>query len=558
MRRRMPSIGYRKSKRVNLLPYLVLFSLLLLVGWLGWRLFSVLFGGQSVEALSATATLEQGKSEFQLPEQETWTAVQPDQPFYAKDKLQTRPNSRLRLEIEGATMYVNENSQLEITKLLKNKDGLNEMQVFLEQGEIWAKVSDEMKNGKEGLFKITTPMGQYSGSGSIFDVATGSEGDIIRVLAGQATASVITDEEKNETRNISVGVGQKAELLNAEREKIAEGQNVLSGIESSFEESEWHLAALAPFDPQKVTEIRKIIEAKAPKVVSTPKEASTTPEKTKTTEDKKNFTPPSFVSPAKGETVAQNEDEAVVVVGKAAPGTVKVHAKSSLQSLYYTLQKFEEGDTEWRFLVSQEFGSLKFGENIIQVFAEDKDGNTSPVATHTFSYEGAKEDVKILAPDAAPAVNTPQTNTGTSASGIKPPVITNPPRSPFQTAAPVITIRGTVSPGTNAVEINGYRLKAFKLRDTEFQYTANAEYGNMVEGTNEFTVTAFGPGNETATSKVVVIYTPLNLEPETPAVPPQAPQAETPAENQPPAEPQAQTSTETGADIPYNPNLGTE
>ncbi len=92
---------------------------------------------------------------------------------------------------------------------------------------------------------------------------------------------------------------------------------------------------------------------------------------------------------------------------------------------------------------------------------------------------------------------------------LKPTVLSHD--EPYQTSAPVVTISGLVDPKTNAVEINGFRLKKFTPGQTEFQYIANANYGNLKTGENTFKITAFGPDGKTAETEIKIHYSPILL-----------------------------------------------
>ncbi len=80
-----------------------------------------------------------------------------------------------------------------------------------------------------------------------------------------------------------------------------------------------------------------------------------------------------------------------------------------------------------------------------------------------------------------------------------------------QTAASVITIVGEVDATTEAVEVNGFRLRKFEPGNTTFSYIANAAYGNMKEGENTYTIRAFGPKGVMSETSIKVHYAPVEL-----------------------------------------------
>ncbi|MBP9750532.1 MAG: FecR domain-containing protein [Candidatus Peribacteraceae bacterium] len=60
----------------------------------------------------------------------------------------------------------------------------------------------------------------------------------------------------------------------------------------------------------------------------------------------------------------------------------------------------------------------------------------------------------------------------------------------YRTQDGEITLRGGVPAGTQAVEVNGYRLQLYKPGNTTWSYLARTDLGNLVAGRNEFNVVA--------------------------------------------------------------------
>ncbi|MBI2634792.1 hypothetical protein HYW82_03950, partial [Candidatus Peregrinibacteria bacterium] len=58
----------------------------------------------------------------------------------------------------------------------------------------------------------------------------------------------------------------------------------------------------------------------------------------------------------------------------------------------YTLQKFKAGDVSWSYFANADFGLMKVGENIYQVYAVDAAGNKSePLTVKVFYTPPASE-----------------------------------------------------------------------------------------------------------------------------------------------------------------------
>ena len=95
------------------------------------------------------------------------------------------------------------------------------------------------------------------------------------------------------------------------------------------------------------------------------------------------------------------------------------------------------------------------------------------------------------------------------------PVVTTPEAIPnggsYKTTEGVLTLSGTVDPKTNAVLVNGYKLKKFAPGDTTFTYIASARYGvrsNLKEGENKYEILTLGPDGVQASTTINVTYTP--------------------------------------------------
>jgi len=80
-----------------------------------------------------------------------------------------------------------------------------------------------------------------------------------------------------------------------------------------------------------------------------------------------------------GEKFILTEDRGVIVgsVGKWA---------EKLVINDYTLQQFTPYSGEFSYILSEEFGTLGEGDNVLEIYAIDSEGNKSPVASYTITY----------------------------------------------------------------------------------------------------------------------------------------------------------------------------
>ncbi len=544
-RRRRYGTSLRKRRSINIIPHLTLLLVAALVAWLGWRLFQVVAGATSVSSITAEASVNSGVAEVKLAgtEGDTWGRVYDGNFIRTGDTVRTKSGGQVSLDIGGNTVLkLNGDAELVFTELHEEKDGQKSVMLDLKKGQMWAYVSEDLQGEGTPNFQVHLPLSKVSGAGSIIDITTSAESDVVRVLTGAVDVDI--EKVSGETRNISVGVSQKAMITKADFAAIQNGKNVLEGVESTFEESEWNLQNLQEFDPQRVEEIRRTIELRSPALVTQKRDPETVSD-----EDKSELESPQILSPKSGETVAALEDNRVVVTGKAFPGTKQIKVRTDLSSDFYTLTKYESGDAEWVYVIATEYGTLKYGQNTIRAYAVDEKGKQTEIATSAFTYEGAKDG--LLTPDAAPAVGDTD---ALDAPVLKAPVIMTPPSSPFRTANESVAIRGTVDVGTNALEINGVRLKSFTVGQKAFEYTATVRSGTLKQGENTYQIAAYGPGNEIASTKLVVVYTPLETDPVVPTDPEPIPsvtdktETNTTTTTPPPTEPATEPDSTTRTD----------
>lgn len=92
-------------------------------------------------------------------------------------------------------------------------------------------------------------------------------------------------------------------------------------------------------------------------------------------------------------------------------------------------------------------------------------------------------------------------------SALPAPTITAPARDGqiYRTQAGEITLRGGVPVGTQAVDVNGYRLQLFKPGSTTWSYLARTDLGNLVAGRNEFRVVAYNSASKASPEAVLVV-----------------------------------------------------
>ena len=487
--------SYGRSRRQNGKAPLILF--LLIISFFFWALFqfiSTLFSNIKHESASAELNILQGRVEFLLPESSDWSLAFSEQKFLTNDTIKTGPNSKASLTIMDRNLiYINQNSELKFMELEQKSSGKKKIKIQLLKGQIWIKsaADDFAQTSKAGSqFSIETDSSEIYIYDSIIDISKTENQTTVRGIKGQSQIQIT---QTPETNPLNLGVGQKIVLNNQTITEISANKDILEILDSNFIESEWHLKNLEIFYPQDATQIRRKIEIQTPKPVE-----STTAEV-----DIENSIPaPQILSPQDGAKIPANISM-LKIEGTAPAEAAQIMVND------YPLSKYLPGDKKWHYFAAQKFNTLVPGENKYTIVAISRDGKKSAPQTISIFYEGLASTESGTANSKSITLN--------NVFDFVPPVVTKPgvfqedPNITYETSASIVTLFGTVDPKTNAIEVNGFKLKKFVPGNTNFSYIANANYGNMKVGDNIFTIKAFGPDNKIAETNIKIHYKPIDL-----------------------------------------------
>ena len=499
-----------RAKRKNWLPILLFLGVVFLFLWAIYYFVSILFSGSSTESLSAELQVLQGRSSFSLYENNTWTPAYSEQKFLTGDSIRTESDSRIALKIAGGSeVFLDENSELEFLVLEQHAPTEKYIILKLKKGQMWARISDDgLKQETPSRFEIHTDRIELHVRGTIFNLSTDDNEDIIRLAKGAVDIDVIADEQSVNTK---VGVGQRLTVTSETFEKIKNGEEVLEIIDSEFTESEWHLKNLEKFYPQETLEIRRRIE-----LMAAQKEAKNESE----LKESSSLPAPEILSPKENEHFGTSTDT-LKVEGTAPEEAVQIVVNG------FTLTKFQPGDRKWSYFAARKFGTLVPGENIFSVYAISREGEKSETATVKVHYE--KDESAAggeISNTSKPSDSIKNDSNGKDVSigslgteEFKAPVIVKPAviinEGTHETSSNVVTLVGTVDPKTNTVKVNGYTLKKFNPGDPTFTYIASSMYGrnsNLKEGANRYEILAMGPDKKNASTVINVIYKPVNVD----------------------------------------------
>lgn len=496
---------YARRRRKNWAPFIVFVLVLSFFLWALFQFFSLLFANVRTEISSAQLEILQGRGEFRLPEETSdWTPAFSGQSFVEGDQLQTGKNAHFKLTFfEDHHLFLGENTELELIKLEKKSSGLFTAHWQLNGGELWAKIDNTAWSGSDNTpdIKIYTPKSLINVTGTTFNVAVNPENETLNLIKGGVQLDLL-DTNKEAASRVTVSVGQQI-TIDDQSQSLAEPASLLSIIKPEFLESDWHLKNLEFFDAEGVELTRAKIKARTAPAVT---EDAATTELDLATESDAPLNPelsaPIILLPAQNAVIPASQDS-IALEGTAPDQAFQIQVNG------YTLTKFQPGDRKWTYFAATKFGTLKPGANLYQVIAIDRQGQRSEVTNLNLTYEGSTPVATPAAPTVEETITTfaaPQVTT--------PALFAEDPNATYQTSADRVTLFGTVPAGTNAVKVNGFQLRKFKVGETKFQYTAIALgiNGNMQEGENTYTIQAIGPDNKSSQTVAKVVYTPLSLD----------------------------------------------
>ncbi len=494
-RTRRQSLYKRRGKK-NPISLILFLCIIGFIFWVIFQVFVTLFSKIQSESSSAKINILKGRAEFLLPETQDWSLAFSDQELWPNETLKTSSNGKASLEIfKNNMLFLGPNTELTVLELEENSSNKKTVKLELKKGNIWVRASgDDFKNN-DSIFEIKTSNISLNINGTIFDLEHKNNQDVVRLVKGSLSLSVF-DEKNKDSSIINMGVGQKIIINDTTKEKIKNNEDLLTAIDPEFIESDWHIKNLKIFFPLEASEIQQRIQKNEPQIAPI-----------NTLERNSEIESPKIISPKNGIKIPASEDT-VKIEGTASLDTFQIEING------FSLTKFNPGDKKWTYFAASKFGTLVSGENKFSIVAVSRDGKKSLPTVFSIFYEG-----KTSTP--TPKINTtktikPETKTITTKPDFPAPVITNPnlfdSNGIHKTASSIITIKGTVAETTSRVEINGFRLRKFKPGNTTFSYIANAAYGNMKEGLNNYHIVAHNSNGKFSETNIKVQYTPVDLK----------------------------------------------
>lgn len=391
--------GYRGDKVGYLMPFLIIISIgVVLV--LAFNLFKSFFG----EDLRKGAYIHIVEGSVQM---RTWGTDQffdlaSDALILQGDEIKTSADAKMIVEFfDGTIARVSGGSDVIFTTIADDGDVKN-FELLLVDGNLWFnKVYKDVQNTR--LVVKTGDIVVNSEEVNIFNVSNEFE-DVVRVQFGADLLIEVMDIDGNKAiADETLGVGQMA-LFNAEalsKYRQFQSPNVVLAIEDNFKATDWYIwneaedkspTQFVKFDGQSAQFLKVEPQVVVPIVATTDenvdsatdadmKPAEVVPTNTVETplevvsDTTSGLQKPTILSVAN--VTQTNADGFYVVKSRVATLTGIVSGAAQMVVNGYTLQKFKADDTTWSYFANADFGLMKAGENVYEVYAVSADGKKS-------------------------------------------------------------------------------------------------------------------------------------------------------------------------------------
>lgn len=465
----------------------------------------------------AAVQIVAGKAEMRIWGIEQWMNALDGSILNEGDAIRTAPGSRVALSLlNGSVVRLSSETEIELAGL-KSRDAHDEISVNLKKGEVWLNRTPEM--GVRTAFSVSTPNLEARSLGTAFDVEnTGKQA--VRVLNGKVQVVVqVQDLDTAEGKHmravetIDVALGQEISLGVNEINDLENNKplDLLAVLADDFRDNDWYKWNRAQDASGKVSVSVADAVAKQAEIAAEsgrPKEEEEKPP----VEIVAALSAPEILAPKENERLTRASN--VLISGKTAEGTEKIEATTYIggKPESYVLQRYKPGSSNWSYVVSSEYANLVPGPNRYSIVAIGKDGKRSDPAEITIIYDKPKEPADLSAPK----------------------VLSFNKSDVSETTEDLVIVEGKIGKGIVKVFVNEFALTRYVPDSGKWSYYANAKYGNLKEGVNEYSVYGVdADGNKTPAAKFTITKKPKPVEQpvETPAATP--PTAGSPSQPEP-------------------------
>ena len=392
--------SYRRQQS-NFRGYLTPFVMIIAVGFilvLLYSLWNVIFGEKDVHA--AYMHIVEGNVDMRTWGSEDFITLSSDALLLQGDEIVTTADSKVIVEFfDGTIMRLDGGTDVTF-EAFEGEGDVAAVSMLLVDGDVWINKLYKGADNTDFVVKLANAT-VTSKEGSVFEVESGID-QTVRVIHGKDLNIDILDQEgKKSVANEGLGVGQEIVLGDAAFERYWKFQSpeVVVAISDQFKAGEWAVWNLA--EDSNPTKFEKSVNGNlfvkvAPEVIEevmgTGEEEEAAAEEIVATEDGvetvEKVAVPTLIS-VNG-AVAPDATGAFVVKDNLAIIKGGVTGATTVMVNEYTLQKYTAGDSAWSYFANADYGLMKEGENIFNVYAVDAEGNKSEALVVKVLYQPEK------------------------------------------------------------------------------------------------------------------------------------------------------------------------
>ena len=423
--------------------YLMPFLILVCIGVIAvliFNLWKAIYGED--EDFSAYMHFVDGSAKIKPFGTDSFVSWNSDTRLAIGDEVVTSPDARIIVEFfDGTIMRLDGETNV----LFEEIDGESRnpfLKLLLVDGKIWFNKSANNAGGTD-INVATENLLIKSEGDNIFAVDNNFD-ESVRVLDGDDIEVDVLAEDGKPVETVSIAVGQEVVFTEDILDRFWQFQspNALQAISDVFRRSEWY--TWNANEDESPTKFRKsdgesVVDESL--IESDPEELNTSSsfDDSVTFEESVSFTDSKTTDPSE-------EDEEDVTTISSAPtvsavsGVTKVNADgfyvvtsttATLQGAVpegtesvmvngYTLQQFKAGDSQWKYLANSDYGLMKEGENVYDVYAVGADGKKSPVLKVKVFYKAAPKPAPTPTPTPTPGPTTSTTTPPSTSTTTEP------------------------------------------------------------------------------------------------------------------------------------------
>jgi hypothetical protein len=405
-----------------------------IIGVLIFNLWGFIFGGRSVNG--AYLHILQGSVQMKTWNTEDFFGVSSDALVLQGDEFKTSADSKIIAEFfDGTVMRIAGGSDM-VLSVIDDDENSSAISLLLVSGKVWVNKVYSQTAGNTVLEIRGDSVVAKSDKQSIFDFENEND-EALRVVAGDAIGIDVLNEAGDKVVDSEiVGVGQEIIFTPDVMQSYwgFRSPSVLSALSDAFKTGEFYLWNIGEdknptkfiksttgdgqferVEPEVIVPVELTVDTDGDGVFDAPAPVSdvVNPDATKT-DTVKVETPvaPKIVGAAL--TVVsvgggQPDDKGVYQV-TANPAVIVGNPNGAVAIVVNGLQlkKFKAGDKTWSYFANIDYGYMKEGDNVYEIYGLDKDGNKTPITTIKVFY---KKPAPVVAPVAPTNEVSPATPT---------------------------------------------------------------------------------------------------------------------------------------------------